>query len=151
MRLVITDQIVELDEQDINYYLQGLYVATNNFGYKSVKFTRGIHKQKVLSRILLNCPDGLEVDHKDGNTLNNKRDNLRIATPSQNGANRNKANNSGYRGVIKVGKSYQAHIKVNYKIIYLGTFALASFASAAYEAAAKKYFGEFSFNSLEKK
>lgn len=87
------------------------------------------------------------VDHINGDGLDNRRANLRVATAAQNQANRKIpiSNTSGYKGVSwhKKDCKWQAKIKVNYRTIYLGTFSDPEEAHAAYIAAAKKYFGEF--------
>lgn len=85
------------------------------------------------------------VDHKDGNGLNNKRENLRLATPAQNKQNSKLASNnkSGFKGVCKRKDKWQANINVNGKRIYLGQFTTPELAHAAYCAAADKYFKEF--------
>jgi len=87
------------------------------------------------------------VDHKDGNGLNNTRDNLRLATKEQNGANSRKQSNntSGFKGVCwnKQAGKWKAQITVDGKNIYLGYFASKDEAHAAYCTAAEKHFGEF--------
>lgn len=80
-----------------------------------------------------------KIDHKDGCGINNRLDNLREATQSQNQANRNEGN----RGVEQRGNSYRARIKVQGQIIQLGSYRSREDAQLAYNAAADKYFGEF--------
>lgn len=89
------------------------------------------------------------VDHIDHDGLNNQRSNLRFCTHTQNMRNRRGAisnSASGMRGVSKPrGRSkWLACIRVNKKTLYLGTYNSSPEASAAYAAANKKYFGEFS-------
>jgi hypothetical protein len=90
---------------------------------------------------------GIDIDHWDGDGLNNQDENLRLCTPSQNGANRrvNKNNTSGYKGVYlhQETNKWEAHIKVNYKTIYIGVFLSAIDAAHAYDKIARRYFGEF--------
>jgi HNH endonuclease/AP2 domain len=89
--------------------------------------------------------DDEQVDHIDGNTLNNRRDNLRVCTGRQNRFNqkRRSDNQTGFKGVSKTNSRYKAAIMVNQKSIYLGTFDTAPLAHEAYCEAALKYFGEF--------
>lgn len=87
------------------------------------------------------------IDHIDGNSLNNKIDNLRPATQSQNGGNSKlkRNNTSGNKGVIfrKDTNKWAAQIMVNRKHISLGSFQIKDDAIKAYENGALKYFGEF--------
>jgi hypothetical protein len=96
----------------------------------------------------MNPPRGFLVDHKNLNTLDNTRTNLRLATRSQNMFNRNKIKSntsSRFRGVCfdKRRKKWCAYITVEGKRIWLGTFDNEIDAAMAYDAAAKKYHGEF--------
>jgi hypothetical protein len=83
------------------------------------------------------------VDHKNQNGLDNRKENLRIATPALNGCNckMNKKNTSGYRGVRWEGrcKKWVAEIKVNGKLKYLGVYINSKDAAKAYDLAALKY------------
>jgi hypothetical protein len=87
------------------------------------------------------------VDHKDLNGLNNRWDNLRLATHSQNTTNSRVRSDSisGLKGVSfhKIKNRYQARIKVDRKTIRLGYFNTAEEAHAAYCDAAEHHFGEF--------
>jgi hypothetical protein len=102
----------------------------------------------LLHNFILPAPAGMEVDHRNHDTLDNRRANLRLATRSQNSANaRRKLGRCGYRGVTQASSAsllpFQATICVNYLKQYLGTFATAEAAALAYDAAAKTHFGEF--------
>lgn len=92
-------------------------------------------------------PKGILVDHIDRNKGNNRIDNLRLATSSQNLMNQglSKANTSGVKGVVfdKGRGKYAARIKVNQKTINLGRFETISDAKSAYEEASKKYHGDY--------
>lgn len=101
-----------------------------------------------LSRFVMNMANSkLDVDHKDHDQLNNKKDNLRICTRSQNNANRSVSsrNTSGKKGVHldQRRQKWQAKITVNGKIISLGQFYDLEEAAKAYNKAALKYYGEF--------
>lgn len=100
----------------------------------------------IMSRILdRDLKPGEQVDHISGNTRDNRRSNLRLATSQQNQCNTRKpiTNTSGYKGVqFRFGR-YYAHIKVNQKMIHLGAFDTPQEAHQAYCEAAVKYFGEF--------
>jgi hypothetical protein len=87
------------------------------------------------------------VDHKDGDWLNNRRGNLRPATPTQNAQNRALASNnsSGFKGVSfrRDRGTFLAAIRVDGRLRKLGTFATAEAAALAYDEAARSEFGEF--------
>ena len=89
----------------------------------------------------------VEIDHRDGNGENNRIENLRPATSSENKWNRgtNKNNTSGYKGVTwdKRRSKWVAQIVIDRKHKALGQFDNAKEAHEAYKEAAALYFGEF--------
>ncbi len=85
----------------------------------------------------------LDVDHENLIKTDNRISNLRLATRSQNHANKPSRVGSLPRGVARNHKRYLAQISVARKYIYLGTFDTPEQAHANYVAAAKKYYGEF--------
>lgn len=89
-------------------------------------------------------PDG-ELDHADTAGSNNKIENLRPATLSQNRANVGirADNTSGYKGVSRCGNRWKAQICVNKTVIYLGLFRTSELAARKYEAEARRHFNEF--------
>lgn len=94
------------------------------------------------------------VDHEDRTRDNNRWDNLRAATKSQNSANSpGKGATSGFKGVNYRQsraslKKYQARIRVNGKLIFLGWFLTGQEAARAYDAAAREHFGEFAWTNF---
>lgn len=88
---------------------------------------------------------GKGVDHRDGNGLNNRRDNLRPATEHQNRGNQGllHSNSSGFKGVDRDRRSWRARITIDGKRRHLGNFDTATEAALAYDAAAREVFGEF--------
>lgn len=101
--------------------------------------------ERVLGRLLVR---GEFVDHIDGNRLNNKRSNLRLASRSQNGGNRkrNADNTSGYKGVVRENskaRPWAAKINIDGKQRRLGKFATPEEAFEAYCEAARRVYGEF--------
>jgi len=111
------------------------------------------HRNKCIymHRFILGC--SRNIDHKDGDGLNNQRENLRECTQSQNGANKRKYRGSSkYKGVSwhAGGKKWQVHIKTPEANMYLGLFADEADAATAYNFAALEHFGEFAvFNYRE--
>ena len=124
------------DKQGDNYYAVRKSLRIN-----------GKYINQKMHRIIIGEKLGVHTDHINGNTLDNRRSNLRNCTHQQNMWNKpkSKANNSGYKGVfyLKSSKMYRATITINGKTIYLGTFYYIKQAANAYNLAAKKYHGEF--------
>jgi hypothetical protein len=98
-----------------------------------------------MHRLLLNPPEGVEVDHINGNTLDNRRANLRICTHAENSRNRRGRSNSksGVKGVTPYPGGWRATINVNGKNVHLGCFTNIDDAAEAYDEAATRYYGEF--------
>lgn len=100
-----------------------------------------------LHRLLANVPAGMWVDHINGNKLDNRRCNLRAVTPQQNCQNRKKAagRSSKYIGVTfhKVARKWQAHIRLDGHLKYIGLFDKEEDAAQAYDARAKESRGEY--------
>jgi hypothetical protein len=107
-----------------------------------------------MHRQIANPPDGKEVDHINGVTLDNRRENLRVCSHSQNMHNRRlrqKNNKSGYKGVhwLARTKRWVAEIRVNGKSRHLGYFTEKTDAARAYDTAAAECFGEFAHLNFE--
>ena len=106
-------------------------------------------KQKALRMhvVIMGRVTGKEIDHRNGNVLDNQRHNLRHCTHAENMRNsaRQSNNTSGYKGVSwsRVAKKWQVQIKYNSVKISLGYFFCLIKAAEAYDAGAKKYHGEF--------
>lgn len=87
------------------------------------------------------------VDHINGNGLDNRRVNLRLATSLQNQGNSRKRRNASsyYKGVswYKPLKKWRAQIKVDKHVIHLGYFVSEEEAAIVYQEAAIAHFGEF--------
>lgn len=101
----------------------------------------------LMHQLILKTPPGYEVDHINRDGLDNRRCNLRAATRSQNNANSRPRRGKKYKGVFmraRLGsRPWQAAIKANHHKHFLGYFATAEQAARAYDAAARRLFGEF--------
>lgn len=150
----------EMMVDDIDYpHLVGQKLFMHK-GYVRIGGVDPDNKKRLffLHRVLLGVTDrNLIVDHKDRNPLNNQRNNIRIATKSQNNMNIgvHDRNVSGYRGVSffkhhKVRK-YGVQIKVNGIKIYGGCYSDPKDAALKYNELAAEYFGDFaSLNTIKK-
>lgn len=124
--------------------------AICNIGARPGRQTARMHRI-IMRRVLGRELERWEmVDHIDGDPLNNRRGNLRLATNSQNQFNRDLPahNRTGYKGVSLNSPSctqrpYQAAIMVNRKKIYLGSYPTAQEAARAYDDAARRLAGEY--------
>lgn len=101
----------------------------------------------LMHQFILGVKGSIIVDHINGDTLDNRKVNLRIVNYSQNVQNSRirKDNKSGYRGVsfYKKNKKWGAKIGYNNKYFFLGLFPTAEKASEAYKKSEKKYFRNF--------
>jgi len=111
----------------------------------------GRQRTERMHRKILNAPDKAQVDHINGNTLDNRRENLRIVTSRQNCQNRHNQKSSIYPGVnwFSRDNNWCAHITLNGKSKYLGYFDNEIDAFKAYLVACVK--SGFSINFLLQK
>jgi len=99
-----------------------------------------------MHRLILNTPANFQIDHHNHNTLDNRENNLRIATQSQNQGNRVKQKSSSkYKGVTwyKDTKKWKAQIAIKNHKTSLGYFNDEIEAAKAYDMKAKEVFGDF--------
>lgn len=148
---------------------QGRYTVVDDEDYEELNMSkwfynsgyagRHIRKEKLytvfIHSLLMNPPEGYLVDHINGDTLDNRRTNLRFCTKSENAHNRKASigGTSKYKGVTwrKDWGKWVAQIKVAGKKLSLGGYSKEEEAALAYNEAALKYFGEFSkLNNLVK-
>jgi hypothetical protein len=141
--------VIDADLADLKWRAQA-----QRGGYYAIKWSPGPNYTMVyLHRVILERMVGRILakteytDHISGDRLDNRRENLRIASNAENQRNRGKpsSNTSGHKGVTwhrKSGK-WQAQIMINGKSMYLGLFTTPEAAHEAYKAAAVELFGEF--------
>lgn len=139
-----TFAVVDLDDLDLAR--SRTWVAVHTSARRSMKYVvsagGGCDR---LHRLVLRAPAGIEVDHRDRDTMNCRRSNLRVATHTQNMRNRSRYRNntSGFKGVYPFRGRWRAMIKGDDKRHCLGVHDSARVAAEAYDAAAIRLHGEF--------
>lgn len=162
--ILTQNQVALVDDEDyefLNQWKWQAWVTESGNWYASRgqikgEYTRYINRKTIkMHRLIMNAPDGVEVDHWDNNSLNNQKSNLRLSTKNQNQHNQrirsslNKA--SQFKGVNllkckKKNKIYEywvSYLRLNNKPIYLGSFKSEIEAAKAYDSKATELFGEF--------
>lgn len=141
---------VIVDDEDYEHLNQWHWQIAKQGEYASRRFWNRetkTYKTITMHRYIMNIPKGKDVDHINGNGLDNRRSNLRLATRSENIRNSFKQSNntSGFKGVTwhKHIKKWQAQGYINYKHKFLGYFKTKEEAALAYNEFAKKCYGEF--------
>lgn len=142
--------IVDAEDYDrLGKYKWYCREAKNNF----YAFRRNGKKMVSMHREIINAPEGLLVDHIDGDGLNNCKSNLRLCTYAENACNRrpNRKGSSKYKGVWfhKRERKWEARITRKGKLKYLGRYDDEIEAALAYDRKAKQLFGEFAYLNFE--
>jgi hypothetical protein len=148
------DQVTAVDAADYDWLMQWYWYAWWNNNAHAYYAVRTMTEEEdpgrgriYMHRAIAGMPEAPHVDHKDQDSLNNRRYNLRAATTSQNGFNRPVQVNSGtgFKGVHldKRYGTYQASIKVNRKSKHLGSYPTAEEAARVRDKAAIELHGEF--------
>ena len=154
-------KVALVDDDDYEWLNQWSWHAMNNRGWgwyavRSSPRVDGKHHAILMHRQITDAQPEQTVDHKDRNGINNRQENLRLCTQSQNLANQKKRAgcSSRYKGVswCKRDNKWRAKIKVHYKNIHLGLFDDEIEAALSYNDAAAEHFGEFArLNMIERK
>jgi len=112
-------------------------IDNNFYAMTHTRDTEGKRKIKYLHSMIMGTYGGFHTDHINGNTLDNRRENLRVCSHAENLENRGKTkrNTSGFKGVYANGNNWMAQIKYKGKSKYLGTFKIKEEAARAYDAA----------------
>lgn len=117
-------------------------VRGNLYAHTACRPTVSMH------RLISGAPKGMSVDHVNGNGLDNRRENLRVCTHSENMKNQGPRNGRKYKGCYynpkRLGRlKWSASIRANGKVEFLGRFATEIEAASAYDVASEKLHGVF--------
>ena len=160
MKIVLLTQgkVAQVDDEDfarINAHQWCVIKKTlkNRTVWYAMRQTRlnGKRHAVYMHRVILGVTDSTQVDHRFGDTLNNQRSNLRVATNQQNQYNMRKAphGTSKFKGVswdTRAGK-WRACIHIGGKHKHLGYFTDETQAAGAYDSEAKQHYGEFALTN----
>ena len=133
-------KVIKVDDEDYDYLSRfSWWTMTQGYAVTEANGRQVMMVHEILGR----PPEGYDVDHINGDKLDNQRHNLRLVTRATNMQNRirKKKNPTGFLGVHPNNNKFIARIGYNYKILNLGTFASPEAAARTYDKAARKLHG----------
>ena len=105
-------------------------------------YNDGARNTVKIHQYLLGSREGFVIDHIDGDRTNNKRENLRFATPGLNNHNKKSRSKWGYKGIYQnINGTFNAEIKHSGNKYRLGAYPTVALAAHAYDKAAAQLYG----------
>ena len=157
MEIPLTQGKVALvDDHDYSYLMAWKWRASEQengdfYAKRVAEKQRNGYRSIYMHRVILDVPKGVLTDHRNTNTLDNRRSNLRLCNRSENAHNCGvrSDNISGHRGICwhKKARKWMVRLKSHNIDKYLGLFVDLQDAINARKAAEEKYVGEFAFNN----
>jgi len=140
-------KVALIDDEDFELVSQYNWKFSNR-GYAARNYwIDGKSKTLLMHRLIMSPPEGVFIDHINGDTLDNRKQNLRLVRNQQNCCNQKLGlrNKSGYKGVYqsKGRKKWTASLKTKGKTYYLGDFESKHDAARMYNFWAHDMFGEY--------
>lgn len=154
-------EVIQVDDEDYTFLMQWQWcIKVSGAGDGTYKYAAREEKiddkrtSFLMHRVLTSCPQGMVVDHKDGNGLNNQRDNLRVCTQSENMQNQRK-NRLNWQGKIpaSIYKGLSTHVSRESKWVvsavkggqrfHGGSFAIEIIGAKAYNILVEGVFKKF--------
>jgi hypothetical protein len=148
-------QFAIVDDDDYQFLAVNKWTADPNKGtFYAIRRTKAKwgRKKQYMHRVLMDLGRGdrFVVDHINGNGLDNRRENLRVATYSQNCQNSRRLPRGEFKGVYRIASRDQWEARISFtnkdgaRVKHkLGRFATAEEAARAFDAAALRFYGEF--------
>lgn len=138
-----------VSEEDFAELSQHTWYNTKGYAYRAV-YIPAIKNNRMVAmhREIMGTPNGMDTDHINGNTLDNRRENLRVCTHAENSMNTKKSRSalySKFKGVTynKRARLFMVQIKFLGKRVYCKYFKTEIEAAKAYNENAPKFFGEY--------
>jgi hypothetical protein len=145
-KIILFSVVDDEDFDKINKYKWSI-LTSGNKKYACRQYKKdGKIKRIFLHRYIMNTEDNkIQIDHIDGNTMNNQKSNLRSCSPKENCYNKKVASNntSGYKGVWSYKHMWVASIQKDNKKFHCGRFENKEDAKEAYNKKAEELFGDF--------
>ncbi len=145
MKIQLNKGFAQVDDLDFPW-LNKFNWTVNNQGYAWKSNWGRKPSHFLMHRLIMRAQKGQEVDHINGDRLDNRRENLRIATHKQNSYNsKSRGGSSQYKGVTwdKQTNKWRSLIRENGKVLALGRFDSEQQAARAYDLKAKEIHKEF--------
>lgn len=138
--------VSKVDEELFLRYNWSVVKSGEKFYARRKKRISGISKTFLLHREIMKAKNGQDVDHINGDGMDNRRENLRLCSRRENIQNSVKRKNDAssiYKGVHLCKNRWRSKITINGKQIHIGYFDHELDAAKAYDGAAIRFFGDF--------
>jgi hypothetical protein len=148
--ILSNNQVALVDDADYERLNQRRWHFS--LGYAKCNPTLSLGKGGLMHRILLNLSSREDIDHINGNKLDNRRSNLRVCSRSDNLCNSkpHKDNACGYKGVYQVGARWRAMIMVAGARVHIGMYDSCDEAAKAYDNEAVRLNKQFAKTNFKR-
>ena len=134
----------DADFERVNQFKWYAHTPNNVQWYARRAVSQKPTKIVLMHRLILSAPNDMLIDHRNGDGLDNRRQNLRLVTRSENAQNQRQVKKTAHlKGTYNCSGRWRSQIKLLGQPIHLGYFKTEQEAANAYDEAAIKYFGSF--------